>query len=136
MLEFSYGERGTAVIKNTLMGMYGFFSPWTTITSASRPLTLDAYTTFFLVPFIAASLIGEDSNTDIEGGWEAMQWEGDQGDDENPMLDDDSALDAVFAANAKRRNLALAGVDKNEGNKRQVRRDGRGNKENKKPSVS
>jgi len=118
------------------MGMYNFFSPWTTITSASRPLTLDAYTTFFVVPFIAASLIGEDANADIEGGWEAMQREGDQGDDENSMLDDDPALDAVFAMNAKRCNLALADADKNNGNKKQPRRGGKGNKENKKPSVS
>ena len=100
-MRLSYGERGTAVIKNTLMGMYGFFSPWTTIISASRPLTLDAYMTFLLVPFIATSLIGEDTNTNVEGGWERMQLEGDQGDDENPMVDDDPALEAVFAANAK-----------------------------------
>ena len=119
-----------------LMGMYNIFSPWTTITSASRPLTLDAYTTFFIVLFIAASLIGEDANTGIEGGWEAMQREGDQGDDENSMLDDDPALDAVFAANARRFNLALADVDKNNGNKKQPRRGGKGEKENKNPSVS
>jgi hypothetical protein len=47
--------------------------------SYGEPLTLDAYITFFLVPFIAASLIGEDKNTDMEGGWESMQLEGDQG---------------------------------------------------------
>jgi hypothetical protein len=118
------------------MGMYGFFSPWTTIISASRPLTLDAYMTFLLVPFIAASLIGEDMNTNVEGGWERMQLEGDQGDDENPMVDDDPALEAVFAANAKRRNLASADGDEKKGEKKQLGRDVKGNKENKKPSVS
>jgi hypothetical protein len=36
----------------------------------------------------------------------------------------------------KRYNLALADVDKNKRNKKQPRRDGKGNKENKKASVS
>ena len=49
-----------------------------------------------------------------------MQLEGDQGDDENPMVDDDPALEAVFAANAKRRNLASADGDEKKGEKKQL----------------
>jgi hypothetical protein len=114
------------------MGMYNFFSPWTSTTSASQPLTLDAYITFFLVPFIVASLIGQDKNTDMEGGWEMMQLEGDQGEDENSMLDDDPVLDAVFAANAKRRNSNLAAVS----DKKRVARGVKADKENTEPAVS
>jgi len=118
------------------MGMYNFFSPWTSTTSASWPLTLDAYITFFLVPFIAVSLIGEDKNTDMEGGWETMQLEGDQGEDENSMLDVDLVLDAVFAANAKQRNLNLAAVDDKKAKKKQVARGVKADKENTEPAVS
>jgi hypothetical protein len=117
------------------MGMYNFYSPWTS-TTASKPLTLDAYITFFLVPFIAATVIGEDKNMDVEGGWETMQLEGDQGEDENSLRDDDPALDAVFASNAKRRNLNLAAVEGKKAKEKQVVREAKADKENTKPSVS
>jgi hypothetical protein len=57
-----------------------------------------------LIPHIAASLIGEDLNTDVEGGWEAMQLGIERGKKENAMRDPDPVLDAVFAANERRRN--------------------------------
>ena len=96
----SYGEHGAAVITNTLMSMYNLLTAGT-ITSASQPLTFAAYTRFILVPFIAALLISQDEDTDIEGAWEIMQKESDHGDDENSSLNDDPVLDDVFAANAK-----------------------------------
>jgi len=43
------------------------------MTPASKPLTLESYTTYVLVPYIAAWLIGEDIGTDVDGGWEEMQ---------------------------------------------------------------
>jgi hypothetical protein len=43
------------------------------MTPASKPLTLESYTTYVLIPYIAAWLIGEDIGTDIDGGWEEMQ---------------------------------------------------------------
>jgi hypothetical protein len=91
---------------------------------------------FVIVPFIAACLIGQDTNTDVEGGWETMQSEGDQGDDENSLMDDNPDLDAVFAANAQRRNFALKQAGDKKGKKKQVaKRDTKGNKENDKPAV-
>jgi hypothetical protein len=97
----SYSERGAAVIKNTLMGMYDLLAP--TKTSASDPLRLDTYCDFMVIPYITAWLIGEDNNTNVDWGWEIMQLQGDRGNDENRLMDDDPALDAVWAVNAKQR---------------------------------
>jgi len=77
---------------SSLMGMYRLVELASVNIAASNPLTLDAYIDFFLIPYIAAWLIGEDKGTDIEGGWEIMQRDGDHGDDENPMVDDDPSL--------------------------------------------
>ena len=102
---------------------------------ASDPLTLEAYSNFVLVPYIAAWLIGEDKGIDVDGGWEVMQLQGDHGDNENRLMDDDPVLDAVFAANAKRYKL-LAG--ENTTNGKQKQKDARvtkANKENAKPPV-
>ena len=99
---FSFGERGSMVIRNTLTAMYDY-TPKST--SASRPLTLDAYTTFVLIPHIAALFIGEDLSTDVDGGWEAMQLGVERGKKENAMRDPDPILDAVFAANEQRANI-------------------------------
>jgi hypothetical protein len=112
--------------------MYNLLTPVTI--PASDPLTLDAYTDFVLIPYIAAWLIGEDKGTDIEEGWEIMQLEGDHGDNENKMVDDDPVLDAVYAANAKRRKVAAAGDAKIE-KKPKGRRVAKANKENTKPAV-
>lgn len=144
---YSYGQRGAAVIKNTLMSMYSNLAP--VMISASSPLTLRAYTDFFLIPHIAALLIGQDTNTDIEGGWETMQSEGNHGDDENPLMDDDEILDAVFAANARRFRVTKSTADKKKQNvtkstadKKGTKRprvtvvpDAKANKENDKPLV-
>jgi len=65
-----------------------------------------------------------------------MQLEGDQGEDENSMLDVDLVLDAVFAANAKQRNLNLAAVDDKKAKKKQVARGVKADKENTEPAVS
>lgn len=73
-------------------------------TSGSKPLTLETYATFFLIPYIASHLIAIDKDTDVEGGWEIMQKSGDHGDTMNALLDNDSALDRIFAINARRRN--------------------------------
>jgi hypothetical protein len=43
------------------------------MTPASKPLTLESYTTYVLIPYITAWLIGEDIGTDVDGGWEGMQ---------------------------------------------------------------
>ena len=109
------------------------FTPKTT--NASKPLTLDAYYTFVLVPYIAASLIAKDKDTDFEGGWEIMQREGKHG-------DDDPDLDAVFATNAKRRKLMVTGGGKNQKDKGAKGKSKRAqptnlnaNKENTKPVV-
>jgi hypothetical protein len=87
-------------------------------TSASQSLTLEAYTTFVLIPHIAALLIGEDLNTDVEGGWEAMQFGVERGKKENAMRDPDPILDAVFAANEKRRNIFNGNGPKTKGGKK------------------
>jgi hypothetical protein len=81
--------------------MYNF---QTVMTSGSTPLTLETYTTFFLIPYIGSYLISIDKDTDIDGGWEIMQKSGDHGDTMNGLLDNDSTLDKVFAINARRRN--------------------------------
>ena len=121
------------------MAMYDF-TPKTT--NASKPLTLDAYYTFVLVPYIAASLIAKDKDTDFEGGWEIMQREGNHGDDENKLRDDDPDLDAVFATNAKRRKLMVTGGGENQKDKGAKGKSKRArptnlnaNKENTKPVV-
>jgi hypothetical protein len=101
----SYGERGGAVIKNTLAAMYDYSDETTT---ASKPLTLEAYTTFVLIPYIAAMLIAEDLHTDVEGGWEAMQLGIERGKRENGLQNPDPTLNEVFAANEERR---LKGLD-------------------------
>src|ERR1700691_919361 len=94
-----YDERGGAVIKNTLMVMFNY-TPVTT--STSKPFTLEAYTTFVLIPYIAAWLIGEDLNTDVDGGWEAMQLGIDCGKRENALQESGAVLNVVFSANEKR----------------------------------
>lgn len=85
------------------MYMYDYTSG-NSITSASDPLTLEAYSTYFLIPHIMASLIAEDKNETLEGGWEAMQRSRDHGRTLNGHTDDnDIELDAIFAKNAKAR---------------------------------
>jgi len=101
----SYGKRGGAVIKNTLVAMYNYSNETTT---ASKPLTLEAYTTFVLIPYIVAMLIAEDLHTDVEGGWEAMQLGIKRGKRENGLQNPDPTLNEVFAANKERR---LKGLD-------------------------
>jgi hypothetical protein len=59
-----YGEQGAAVIRDTLEWMYDYSS---VNTPASSPLTLEAYTTYVLIPYIAAWLIGNDMGTDVDG---------------------------------------------------------------------
>jgi hypothetical protein len=105
----SYGERGGAVIKNTLAAMYDYSDETTT---ASKPLTLEAYTTFVLIPYIAAMLIAEDLHTDVEGGWEAMQLGIERGKRENGLQNPDPTLNEVFAANEEHR---LKGLDSSQG---------------------
>jgi hypothetical protein len=102
------------------MAMYNELTPANTVTSASSPLTVATYLRFVIVPFVAAFLIGKDTNTDVEGGWETMQSEGNHGDDENSLMDDDPALDAVFVTNAQRCNAALKSAKTKQGNKKQV----------------
>ncbi|KIM71113.1 hypothetical protein PILCRDRAFT_17367 [Piloderma croceum F 1598] len=121
-----YGQRGAAVIKNTLMSMYSNLAP--VMIPASSPLTLRAYTDFFLIPHIAALLIGQDTNTDIEGGWETMQSEGNHRDDENPLMDDDEILDAVFAANARQSQITKSTADKKKQNVAKSTTDKKGTK--------
>ena len=65
-----YGEQGATVIRDTLEWMYDYTS---VKTPASSPLTLEAYTTYVLVPYVAAWLIGNEMGMDVDGGWEAMQ---------------------------------------------------------------
>ena len=77
-------------------------------TAASKPLTLEAYTTFVLIPYIASMLITEDLHTDIEGGWEAMQLGIERGKRENSLQNPDPTLNGVFAANEECR---LKGLD-------------------------
>jgi hypothetical protein len=108
----SFGERGGAVIKNTLAAMYNY-SDATTI--ASKPLTPEAYTTFVLIPYIASMLIAEDLHTDVEGGWEAMQLGVERGKRENSLRNPDSTLDEVFAANEERRLKGLDGGQQTKG---------------------
>ena len=91
------------------------FTPKTT--NASKTLTLDAFYTFVLVPYIVAWLIAKDKDTDFEGGWEIMQQEGNHGDDENKLWDDNPGLDAVFATNAKRCKLRVTGGGENQKDK-------------------
>ncbi|KZP04866.1 hypothetical protein FIBSPDRAFT_903953 [Athelia psychrophila] len=78
----AYGERGGAI------------SP------ASNPLTLDAYITYFLAPHIISTLIAEDKDENLEGGWEAMQRAQQNGLAFNKLLDNDSELDNIFQGNA------------------------------------
>jgi hypothetical protein len=129
------------------MSMYSNLAP--VMIPASNPLTLCTYTDFFLIPHIAALLIGQDTNTDIEGGWETMQSEGNHGDDENPLMDDDEILDAVFAANARQSRITKSTADKKKQNVAKSTADEKGtkrprvtavpdakaNKENNKPLV-
>jgi hypothetical protein len=114
------------------MAMYNF-TPKTT--NASKPLTLDGCYTFVLVPYIAASLIAKDKDTNFEGGWEIMQQEGNHG-------DDDPDLDAVFATNVKRCKLMVTGGGENQKDKGAKGKSKRArptnpnaNKENTKPVV-
>jgi len=72
-------------------------------TAASKPLMLEAYTTFVLIPYITSMLIVEDLHTDIEGGWEAMQLGIECGKRVNSLQNPDPMLDGVFAANEERR---------------------------------
>jgi hypothetical protein len=115
------------------MGMYDLLAP--VKIPASDPLTLDVYTDFVLIPYIAASLIAEDRETDIDGAWEIMQREGDHGDDENPSRDDDPILDAVYAANARRRKAAMGDSGRIGQLKQKTTRDTRADKENANPAV-
>ncbi|KZP17177.1 hypothetical protein FIBSPDRAFT_894438 [Athelia psychrophila] len=95
----AYGERGGAVIKNTLMRMYSLIS-LSQISPASDPLTLDAYITYFVAPHIISTLVAEDKDENLEGGWEAMQPAQQNGLAFNKLLDDDPELDNIFQENA------------------------------------
>jgi hypothetical protein len=117
------------------MGMYRLVELAFVKIPASDPLTLDAYIDFFLIPYIAAWLIGEDKDTDLEGGWEIMQKDGDHGEDENPIIDDDPVLEDVFIANVKR-SKAMAEVDRSNGQHKQTATQAlKADKENVKPRV-
>jgi hypothetical protein len=83
--------------------------------TASKPLTLEAYTTFVLIPHIAALLIAEDLHTDVEGGWEAMQLGIERGKKENGLQNSDPTLDSVFTANEERRLKCLNSGQKTKG---------------------
>jgi hypothetical protein len=127
-LHISYGKHGGAVITNIVMAMYNHLTPANTITSASSPLMVTTYMKFVIVPFITASLIRQDINTDVEGGWETMQSEGDQGDNKNSLMNDDTASNAVFTVNAQWHAFTLKGADNKKGKEKQVAQDTKGNK--------
>jgi len=89
------------------------------MTPASKPLTLESYTTYVLIPYIAAWLIGEDIGTDVDGGWEEMQ-RGNARETIDASNESDIDLDAVNEEDRK----AIAITPK-----------GKKGKENKKPTV-
>jgi RTC4-like domain len=112
---FSFGERGDMGIRNTLTEMYDYTPK---LTSALRPLTLDVYATFVLIPHIATLLIREDLSTDMDGGWEAMQLGVERGKKENTMQDPNPILNAVFAVNEKCCNIFNRNSLKTKNNKK------------------
>jgi hypothetical protein len=113
-----YGEQGATVIRDTLEWMYNYTS---VKTPASSPLTLETYTTYVLIPYIAAWLIGDEMGIDVDGGWEAMQWT--------------NALNAAIPLTSDVTNhIATLETPKTSGRKPAVQKGKKG-KENAKPAV-
>ncbi|KAH7905692.1 hypothetical protein BJ138DRAFT_1105781 [Hygrophoropsis aurantiaca] len=90
-----YGSKAAAVIMHTL---FRLFLPTTSNASIS-PLTVAQFTTYFLAPYIAMSLIAEDMGIFIEQGYEEMIASNEVGQSLNPEEDDDEELEAIFKAN-------------------------------------
>lgn len=109
------------MIRNTLEHMYNITPE---MTAASKPLTMDAYLTFFIIPLLAASFIAKDEDTNVEGGWESMVREDT---DRHPSMKVDKFLEVVRTSNSVRCNKhAMVAPTSSEGN----------NKENDDPLVS
>lgn len=74
----SYGPKGYTVIQVCIQHLV---DPTTTFTAAFEPLTLQQYTHFILIPFIALQLIIEDLKSEDEmDTYEHMTGSGDVGD--------------------------------------------------------
>jgi len=113
-----YGDQGAKIIRNTLKSMYDYRP---VMTPASKPLTLESYTTYVLIPYIAASLIGEDIGTDVDGGWEEMQC--------------GNAHETIAASNDSESGTDLDTVNEEDHKAVAITRKGKKGKENRKPTV-
>lgn len=76
---------------------------------ASKPLSLEVYTTYVVIPFIVATLVADDIDEGhFSAGWDQIQKDGEG---HQPLVNNDSALRAVIKSNAQRRDAQLS-VDK------------------------
>jgi hypothetical protein len=91
------------------------------MTPASKPLTLESYTTYVLVPYIAAWLIGEDIGADVDGGWEEMQ----RG----------NARETIDASNKSKSDIDLDAVNEEDHKAIVINQKAKKGKENKRPTV-
>jgi hypothetical protein len=103
---------------HSLKSMYDYES---VMTPASKPLTLESYTTYVLVPYIAAWLIGEDIGADVDGGWEQMQ----RG----------NACETIDASNKSKSDIDLDAVNEEDHKAMVITQKAKKGKENKKPTV-
>src|ERR1700730_12106432 len=74
------------------------YDPIATPTDAFAPLSLNHFTKYFLVPFVATQLIAEDLNTSYEDAWEELVASGDVGASLQYDVDHE-ALDAIHHEN-------------------------------------
>jgi hypothetical protein len=82
-------------------------------TDSFNPLTWTIFLDYVVVPFIAAHLIGKDSNDSAETGWEVMVKTGDYGDMLHGDMENDSELEDILDSNTRAlsREQGLLGKD-------------------------
>jgi len=78
-------------------------------TDSFDPLTRTLFLDFIVVPFVAANLIGEDSDETAETAWEVMVQTGDYGDTMHGDVENDNELEEILELNVKASRTDKAG---------------------------